>query len=149
MRKIVKILKKTLAGISKDSSDSMPRLKAYYDRIYTTIELFEKNDQFKYNIELHDMDIMFSEKYMDDTIKIEENYRGKISTSEQKQLDFKKQKEVLENKRINDLSKTLNLSMGGTVENFMDYKVQARKSYWYWQWINMHCSAEPLKLNKL
>lgn len=53
------------------------------------------------------------------------------------------------NKRQDNLPRTLDVPIGQTQENFMDYDLEQRKSFWYWQWQEMHCNNAPLKENKL
>ena len=31
----------------------------------------------------------------------------------------------------------------------MDYVSEIQKSFWYWQWKEMHCNNEPLKIHIL
>jgi hypothetical protein len=68
-------------------------------------------------------------------VEIESNY-----------ADSKKRAEDTRDKALED---TLDLAMAATEENFLDYEVSKRKSFWYWQWQKMAAERAPLKQHSL
>ena len=73
-----------------------------------------------------------------------------LKTISEIENNFKTTSINFQNKKIENLEKTINLSKKQSIENFMDYDNDLeRKSFWYWQWQEMYCNTRPLKKNIL
>ncbi|GLB53487.1 hypothetical protein NBRC110019_25280 [Neptunitalea chrysea] len=139
--------KEQLSSKKKNVDGKKNNLKAIlYDRLEKEFIDAKNNFKFVKNSSLSDIDRIISTDYKNRKIDFENQGREKaVLTNEQKELKFKNMREALDNKRLRELEKTLNLEQSSTEENFMDYKLGQRKSFWYWQWIEMHCNKQPLK----
>jgi len=109
------------------------------------------NKNLKININFKLIDWYSSKDYWELNINGELNARNKAKLALVNiENEFNNTKLKLENKKIENLEKTINLSKKQSIENFMDYDNDLeRKIFWYWQWQEMHCNTRPLKENIL
>lgn len=127
-----------------DINGGYTRLKNNFKNTLDTI-----NKNLKININFKLIDRYSSKGYWELNINEELNVRNKPTLALVNiENDFNNNQLKLENKKIKNLEKTINLSKKQSIENFMDYDNDLeRKSFWYWQWLTMHCNTRPLKEN--
>lgn len=61
------------------------------------------------------------------------------------QKKYIRDKEALDNQYRKNIENTLNLKQAQTQENYMDYDIPKRKSFWYWQWKEMQKNVKLLE----
>lgn len=116
-------------------------------------QAFIRNGQFRY------IDHLMTVNEMKEDIQEElEAMQGKPSdgreevkkqTKDEIEEEYKKKVKELGEKRSKVYEEVLDLDKGKSKENFMDYGEFQRKSFWYWQYVKMHCSGTPLKIHEI
>lgn len=135
------------------SISSLKRFNAYYKAMEKALndrlDILESNIPLN-NKKIHMINSLFLEQRINEYINTEKTGKNRIDeastessgvTESEKIKALKKEEE----KKREELEKTINVFQSKTTENFMDYDLKVRKSFWYWQWLEMHYNTEPLK----
>src|SRR5690554_561465 len=117
------------------------------DNFIERLKNLKKHNEYRFYFELNKLVEYETIEFFKEKDNLNESQLG-IPFYQEKYL---RDKETLDEKFKGDLKRILNLKKGQTQENYMDYDIPKRKSFWYWQWAEMQKNVkllEEIKLNK-
>lgn len=139
-----------LKGLNKKGPSDKALNRYYVSSSRRFDRMVTLSKSFKYDRELNDVDSFeLSDDIIQHSIDSEKKARGRTITSMEIVNRFNSIKKDLEENRDEKLKETLDIAQGDTKENYMDYDVSRRNSFWYWQWVKMNCGGQPLKEHEI
>lgn len=141
--------KRGLENLAK-KTPSKTTLKTFYTRFQSTMErMVDFSETWKLNRDLQTFDFEFNQDVIDGRVNNERSINGYTKTVADIENAHTNRVANIEENRKNDLVDTVDIALGKTEENFMDYNVSQMNSFWYWQWVKMQCGGSPLKKHTL